>query len=331
MKRALRLFLALVLLAGGACAFDLARFAEIELVGPLANVVIQAAGGGRTRVEGTLASGETRVVVVPIAQPDGSTIAPVITFDADPDPSRAIGAARFVRWRDKTATLASLSAGLRARARPALAETAVVISRAAPLVLLAAAIVVVFTRRRPFVTIAVALVAAAASYPLVTAPVRDLEASVTLLDGDVRATSWRRVSGALDELTLAGGDTEFVLESDPVDATVTWFVSLDRSHSARVRANGTRLFATRAVAMNENVLSRARNGYAAFDAVWLREAGQWKHFGPWEFGAPLPAPQGDGAPPGWLASALPQGIPILIARERSASARSATWVRVSGL
>jgi hypothetical protein len=53
----LRVLLVIALCARGAAALDLARQAEIELRGPLANVVVQAAGGGRTHIAGELASG----------------------------------------------------------------------------------------------------------------------------------------------------------------------------------------------------------------------------------------------------------------------------------
>jgi hypothetical protein len=318
-------------LASSAAAFDHARVAEIELKGPLSNVVLQAAGGGRTRIEGALAAGETRVLAVPIAQPDGASSAPTITFDVEPDPARASGAARFLRWREKSGAFTRLSPGLRARARPALAETVVEVSRAAPLVLLVAAIVVVSTRRRPLVALAVALGASGALIPLVRAPARDLEASVTLVDGDAAAGVWRRVDAALDALALPSDELEFTLDVDPAHASVVWHVALDRTEPLRARSPRARLFVTRGIEVADGLLSRARNGYAAFDDAWFREDGVWKHVGPWPLGAPLPAPAAESAPPAWLASSLPQGVTILVARERGDSARAARFVRVSGL
>lgn len=331
MTRGVLRCLALAFLASGAVAFDQARLAEIELKGPLQNVVVHAAGGGRTRIEGDLAAGETRVLTVPIAQPDGTSSAPAITFDAELDPARANGSARFVRWRERAGALSKLGPGVRARARPALAETVVAISSAAPLVLLGAAIVVVSVRRRPWIALGVALAAAAALFPLVKAPARDLEASVTLVDGDAQAAVWRRVDAAFDTLALPAEDLDLALETDPAGVAVEWHVPLDRTQPVRVRSPRTRLFALRGIEVGDGVLGRARNGYAAFDDAWLREDGVWKHVGPWDLGAPLPVLGTEGMPPAWLASGLPQGVPVLVARERGGSSRSATFVRVSGL
>ncbi len=331
MKRALLVLVALVLVARGVTALELARFAEIELVGPLANVVLEARGGGRTHIEGALGAGETRLVAVPLSVPDRSTAAPTIKFDEDPDPSRPRGSARFVGWRKDPAPLEGLSPGLKARARPALLETPLGVSRAAPFVLLLSVIVVLFLRRRPFVALAAALLAAAALASLVTSPVREAGAAVTLVDGHVDETNWRQIDAALDRIVVAPEAGAFELATDPAQSMVTWEAPLDPTRPLSARAPRARLFATRVVEVSSGSLSRAANRLAAFDEAWLREDGAWKHFGAWDFGAPLPAPLDTALPPGWLASALPQGISILLARERPSAARSSTWIRVAGL
>ncbi|MDZ4772308.1 MAG: hypothetical protein SGI72_04160 [Planctomycetota bacterium] len=313
-----------------AAAAGVSRMAEIELVGPLANVVIEARGGGETRIEGELQAGETRLVVVPIAFQELSSATPTIRFDDDPNPLKPRGSARFVAWRASASPLSELSPGLRARARPALAATPIEISRAASLVLLAAAIGVLYLRKKPAVALAVALVAALTTLPLVRAPVRALEATVTLVDGDVNETRWRRIDAALDQLTLADPNPNFELACDPPDARLAWRTALDVQIPARVLAHGARLFATRVVAVEEGVLTRESNHYAAFDEIWLREEGEWRRGGPWNFGAPLPRAGEPRDPPAWLASSLPQGISILVARVSPGPGRPPSFVRVSG-
>ena len=60
--------------------------------------------------------------------------------------------------------------------------------------------------------------------------------------------------------------------------------------------------------------------------VWTRDAaGEWRFHGAWAAGTPLGPPVAGGAPPGWLASALPAGRAVLLAREPSGA-----WLRCFG-
>lgn len=330
MKRALVLFLACVALLRCAGALTGSRFAEIEFAGPLANAVISTRGG-ETRVEGELRVGETRVMLVPVATQELSTEAPAIRFDEEPDPLRARGTARFLGWREPTSALSNLSPGLRARARPALAETPLEISSAAPLVLLAAAIGVLYLRKKPRFAVAIAIVAALATRALVHAPVRDVEASVSLVDGDANETRWRSVDAAVSELAFANLVADFELASEPADLRLSWRGSFAAGSEWRVAAVGARIFASRILEFEEGLLTRAANRYAAFDEVWLREAGEWHGHGAWEFGAELPTAREARVPPAWLAANLPQGVTLLVARVRGGMGRPQAWVRVSGI
>ena len=72
------------------------------------------------------------------------------------------------------------------------------------------------------------------------------------------------------------------------------------------------------------------NAWGPMEASWVRlGAGSWRHMGPWAEGAVWPPGAGsDGAPPGWLASGLPQGPVLWIGRRESAGLPE--WVRVVG-
>lgn len=315
-----------------AVAQNRAHFADVELVGPLSNVVLEVGNQGRTRIEGELAAGETRHVSVPVALVSAaSKPAPLVRFDDQSLLLSAPGRVRFLAWRLGPSPLEALSSGLRARARPALEETSVAVSRAAPIVLVIALCLALVLRRKPVLGLVAAVCACAATYPLVSAPTRDTSAAVTLLDGDAEASAWRRVDAAFDEIVVPTGVDEFELWTEPSDVPVTWYAPLDPREPWRARAHGARLFLASVFQAGEGRLARARNALAAFDSTWLREDGAWEARGAWGADAALPAAHEPGSPPGWLASNLPQGVSMLIARASGGSARSTRWVRQSRL
>lgn len=332
MKKLLVVGLVWACCAAGGLAQNRAAFADVELVGPVRGVVLTPVFGGSTRIEGELAAGERRLVSVPVPVTAAAlNTPPRVTFDEPLALDEIPGRARFLGWRGGLTPTETLSPGLRARARPALAEAPLLISRAVVPLLLIAALVTLAVRKRAWLALLVATAASAALTPLVAPATRDIESSVTLVDGDHSVESWRRIDGALDEIAVPTDIHEFELWTEPIDAAVTWITPLDPTRPWRARARGARLFLASVVAADQASLARSGNGYAAFDAAWLRSEGEWSELGAWALDAPLPSAPRPGSPPGWLASNLPQGVAILIAREQAGAARAVRWVRVSGL
>lgn len=331
----LRVVLALALLfasAATARAQNRAHFADVELVGPVANVVLEVAHQGRTRILGDLAAGETRHVSVPIALvSDATKSAPSVSFDEGSAEQGVTGRARFLAWRGGASPLEVVPSSLRARARPALLETNASVSRAAPLVLVVAACLVLALRRRPLVALVVALAAALVLFPLVAQPERDANSAVTLFDGDLETSVWRRVDAAFDVLLVPQGIDEFELWTEPAAVPVTWTTPLDPKEPWRAEAHGARLFLASVFNGGEGRVTRAKNALVPFDQVWLRDEGEWSAHGAWGTGGPLPGASDPSSPPGWLASNLPQGVTFLIARETAGGPRARRFVRQSGL
>jgi len=89
------------------------------------------------------------------------------------------------------------------------------------------------------------------------------------------------------------------------------------------------LFVESVFAAGEGRLSVQHNALTSFDETFLRDEGRWSARGPWPVDAPLPTTESEGSPPGWLASNLPQGVALMIARERPDPGNPVTWVRVS--
>jgi hypothetical protein len=331
MKRALSLLILVLGPIASPSAQNRAHFADVELTGPLSNVVLDAGRLGSTRIEGALMAGEQRRISVPV--PLDSFVArtePILRFEHDADDLTARGRARFLGWSRDRATLSVLPAGLRARALPALEGTEVRVSRAAPLVLVASLVIALALRRRPWLALLASIAAAAALIPLVAAPARAADAAVTLYDGD-DGGAWRRVDAAFDQIAVPEGTDAFELQSDPASAPITWHVPLDPSRPTHAGSRGARLFVASVLDAGPGRMTRERNGFAPLAATWLREDGAWSERGAWALDARLPDAVGSGSPPGWLASNLPQGVPILIAREAPVAGRPTVWVRISGL
>ncbi len=325
--------LALFASAAISSAQNRARLAEVELVGPVSGVVLDVGRAGSTRIEGSLSAGETRRLTVPVpVDSDALHAEPLVRFDEPALDVGARGRVRFAGWSKTPSPLERLAAGLRARSSPALSEARVHVSRAAPIVLVAALVIALALRRRAGLALVAALAAAAVSNPLVSAPARESDAAVTVLDGDADDEAWRRIDAAIGEITVPDEVDAFELVCDPAGAPVTWLVSLDRPSGWSARSSGTRLFVESVFAAGEARLTRGRNALAAFEQTWLRDEGAWTARGAWPIDASMPPTSSSApssSPPGWLASNLPQGVAVVIAREVSAPRKPTVWVRVS--
>lgn len=328
MIRACAALLLVLLLAGAVFAEPTTRIGTVQLTGPISLVELSLEDGARARILGELVRGETRTLFVPLTSAGAFPEAPRIDYPMPLDPATPAGSARFLGWRPATEALDPLPPGLRARARPALGDPTPAVPRASVFVLLVAALLVVFLRARVLLALAVAFGACVALFVLVRAPGAGSERRVTLIDGALDATWWRRVDAAWHEIEVLDAHGAFELATDPPAARVSWEVRLEPDAPWRARAPGTRLFVTRAQDTLAGRFTRERNGVVDLDPVWTREAGEWSRLEPWRAGAPLSVRRGPESPPGWLAQGLPQGVSMLVARD---AVLPSTWLRVAGL
>ncbi|MAF67085.1 MAG: hypothetical protein CMJ84_15685 [Planctomycetes bacterium] len=317
---------------------------ELRLEGPLEGVSIEGGAGWTTRVVGELGAGEGRTLRVPVvtadAPPRAAAPMPVLvprSEDADPGADAALAPALFAPpdWD-------GLPDGLRRRALPPLRA-----SRAGAgtprLALLAAAAVLslAFWRRTP-VALAAGLVAGMACFVLPERP--PPRVAVEVLEGDGASGRWLRVRGAVASLELEPGSSGWC-ESVPASSERRLEVTLAGGPRWSLVGEGLALYALEEHALEEHVLEETalleagelgglgpeRNDLEDLAAVWRRDgAGRWTFHGPWERGTALPAPDaGEDAPdpPGWLISALPQGVGISVARSAAGAEGVPRWAR----
>ncbi|MBK7877839.1 MAG: hypothetical protein IPJ77_19330 [Planctomycetes bacterium] len=319
-----------VLSAAASAGGRLAR-AEFELAGPLSAFEVQAGDGGRTRVDGALAAGESVRVVLPIPLADADRLAPpepLATWDLDDEGPR--GRARFVRWVDDAgaAELERAPPGLRARPRPPVRSDPARAGLASAALLAAALAAVVAARRRPAVALLVAALGAVLAAALVPRPV-DGARSVRILEGLAEASIGVEVRAGASELRLpravleAGGSLELEPRGAPVQVELGGF---DARAELRLVARGARLAWTRVVPAPEG-LTLDRNDGPALEAAWLREAGEWRALGPWGTGATRPEGTVGSPPEGWLLGGLPQGVDVLVARR--GDPEGTHWLRLA--
>jgi hypothetical protein len=315
----------------------------LELEGPLEAVVLSE-GGRPTRVDAALGPGERRTVEVPLTlwspAPSGAEVAPRITLELRPE--GAAGEARVGAVSDPRPDLwsAGLPATLTLRSRAPL-EPASPRPDPVRLVLLAAAWAAVLgARRRRLLGLAAGALGAAAILAVPAPPV--LEGELVVLEGDARAGRWVAVRGALDRIEVeprlvergvvpwvdvlgAGAPTRWRVELDPGRAPAWW-----------LEGAGRRLYLLSELPGGPR-LERGRNDGPELAEVWVREpSGGWTGHGRWPAGQPLPPERPGDPPPGWLATGLPQGIGVLLARLDAGEAgvlsprARAGWLRLTG-
>ena len=288
-------------------AEDRARLGEVELVGPLSDVVLDLGPAGETRLEGALFPGELRRVTVPLPARDRATPpAPLVRWQAVDDPSGRGGSARFLGWREpETDPYAAVAPGLRVRPRPPAERTASRAPAGLALALAAALAAGLGWRRRPALAAAAALAGVALVAALAPRPAGPARWRLALLEGDLASERWLAIEAAVDRLAVA-----------------------PEAGDLRVEARGARIWRVRTTTPGERVARAAGNALGEDLAeAWVRDGGAWTARGTWAAGEPLPAPRPGPDPPGWLASGLPHGTGVLLGR---LAGSSPSWVRISG-
>ncbi len=337
MSAVLALVIGLVAAANG----ERAHLAQVELVGPLSSArfepvatdgTVGAGQLGSTRVEGGLRVGERRRLVLPLP-----TRRPLeVSVEGE-------GSARFEAWlaEPDEEPLAGLSAGLRARPLPPVEDPSRGgLAQPTWALLAAGAALVLSLRRRPAWALALAVALAGTGYALERRLAPAPDPGLLLYDGDLSVGAWRRAEARAAQLSLTPprAGSAFSVVARPAQAPLSWVVSLDGDWCAY--APGARVYALSSAAPGaekgaQGGLARGANGLFDLAEVWWREAGEWSARGPWLSGAPLSAAEGAAqhaeSPPGWLASGLPQGVPVLLARAAQDEGGRPVWLRVTGL
>lgn len=315
----------------GAPAFqDAFQAVELRLEGPLSEVTIEG-GGWTTRVVGELGAGEVRTLRVPVVVADVplQAAAPALSFA----PSDGGGDAALAPASSPPPSWEALPAGLRRRTLPPVHATR--IGPGAPrLALIAAAAVLslAFWRKTP-AALAAGIAACALCFVLPDRP--PPRVALEVLEGDGASGRWLRVRGALSTLEVEAGSAGWC-ESMPVSSERRLEVTLAGGLRWTLVGEGLALYAL-APGGDLGRLGPEGNEVRDLAAAWRRDgAGRWTFHGPWGRGDPLPAaragagdPAGDpaSAPPGWLMSALPQGVGVTLGRAAAGTGGVPLWVR----
>lgn len=297
--------------------------AELLLRGPLEGVQHRDRLGGRLRIEQRLLAGEERRLVVPLARRPDPDLEPAPELEAL-GPQGAGGApgggsASVLGWIEEDLPG---NAALRARPRPPVATDRGGPSPAALGTLALAAVVVAALRRRPSLALlgALALVLPAIGLQLRAGP--GPARTVRVLEGLRPGGAWLQVDTAPGNLRLearpAGALGLEVWPEPGPGAGPRWTV---RPRPGQVDLWVLDLPDHRLSLLGEldpgaRTLDPDLNLWGPLEEVWVRSPeGIWSAHGPWGPGQALPAAQDpSGGPPGWLASRLPQGRGVLVAR-----------------
>jgi hypothetical protein len=339
---------------GAAERFHRARY---ELRGPLESVVFGQPGGsserGTTRIVAKLRRGELRSVVVPFdgrrtaAPAPLERVAPPARADADPPEGRVL----FIEFVDSDSSTGAgtvLPAGLLARARPPV-EIPVGALRVMDLAwLLACSGAVLSLRRRPFLALVLGVTGAAGGVALRRMLPPAVPTGVTVIEADLSASSALRVDAGAGSMGLSLDEGALRVTTRPRGAALDWTLDLSQAGRASYSCGvaGSVSVVSRFTGDPELGLASAANDWAPLAQVWTRSAaGEWAFHGRWSTGTALPAP-GTAAqdpvamPPGWLASGLPPGRGVLIARLAPALSAApgasplgpgaAVWLRAAG-
>jgi hypothetical protein len=317
---------------------NLARRAELEVVGPVQDLVLSLGSAGESRLLGELLPGERVSISVPLPARDAAPrIVPEIRWSGGEGldaGSEGRGRVRFLGWSEDLAAKAidALPPGLRARSRPPLSPPEVLLPRASLALLPACLVVGLALRRRAVLSLLFAGFASGALLGLGWPREGRAEREVIVLEGDAQNPSGLAVKATWESARLSADELgDAVVETSREDARVVWTGSLSGAGTWSAFARNSAIYVQTAVEAPEEVFRREANGGRDLAEAWVREEGVWTARGPWPHGTPLPAIEVGSAPPGWIVAGLPQGVSVLVGRasapERS---KSATWVRETG-
>ncbi len=148
-----------------------------------------------------------------------------------------------------------------------------------------------------------------------------------MLEGQDGGAAWVEVRGAWESLTLPAEASPLVLASDPEAAPISIETSLAQAGALALHARGAALYAGRVCDPGPGRISEDGQDCADFEAVWWRAEGEWSARGAWKRGQRLPPAAVLTPAPGWLATGLPQGPRVCLARSSGPVPR---WFRDLG-
>lgn len=308
-----RLFatLAVGLLLAGAVLAQSPRelgWIDLELAGPLTSVRLSS-GDGETTARVALEAGERRTLAVPFLAGAGRDLGGPRVDEVRAPAGVTPGVARLLEGtRRDPSPWEGLPFGLRRRPAPTVAPVVATPGAARLLCVVVALLLVVGARRRPVWALACGAVAAGSIW-LLPAPERE-SATVRVLEGDLASAVGLEVRGGIETLELPWTAPGWV-RCTPQGSAVT-ILGEEREGVVRwsVLAPGARPYLVRRIEAPESRLE----GFA-FPRFWVRDPdGGWRFRSGW---APRDGLGFEGAadappPPGWLCSALPQGILVQI-------------------
>ncbi len=320
-------------------------FAELSLRGPLREATLSFGALGRTRVRANLRDGELRRVVIPVPL-DPAGLLPALDIEVQGGlPGSPLGAAAWSETldrdgapadlaRNETARRARWSAlplGLARRPVPPPIDSSgdpsgdprsargVSPPRGSSLLLLACAVGLIGLGWRSNARGAVlCCVAGAALIAVLGARAGRAEhAALWVIDHDPSAAAWIASRAAQDQARI-DLNLLLALETRPVDLYLDFEVDVARAGAAQLQSQGV-IVLRQSFDPRGRSIDRSRNAFAAFDALWTREAGALFWDGPrrWERAGSAPAADDSGplrAPPGWLVAGLPQASAAWVAR-----------------
>lgn len=310
--------------------------ARFRLAGPLSQATLTLGRLGTTELTAGLLPGESTEVVLPLpGRPlDGQPPRIVVRPES--------GSVTFLGWEDPARWPAALSR-LSRRTRPPVGQSVSHAGWPALALLGAAALLVVAARRRPRWALGLGLTAAVGVAAAQGAARDPSPPRTRVLEADVAPGNdggdWLLVEGAAGSLECAPQRT-LSLRCSPPAAPLEWRVALQRDGERwEAWLPGGRLWRLDPLDPGMRRLRAEANTWGTLQRAFTRSAsGIWTDRGSWRLGDPLPAPApGRGAaPPGWLASGLPQGREVLVglllagAFSGGQDAPQSVWVRLVG-
>jgi len=236
--------LAAPLLPAQSGAGNLARLAEIDVTGPVRDLVVSIGSAGESRLLGELLPGERMRITLPLPARD-TAVAPEIRWagaDAPGSEEEGRGRVRFVGWKTDLASkqIEDLFPGLRARSRPPLSPPEILLPRASLAFLPACLLIGLALRRRAGAALAFALVGSGVLLAIGSPRDGRAEREVTVLETDAETSSGLSVTATWERASIATEDLEgSFVETSKEGARVGWTGALSGRDSWTFLARGS--------------------------------------------------------------------------------------------